>query len=162
MTLRILAGCLFGSLIAVAQSQPQRPPRPPVAWWDNPVANGLELTEAQKTRVDRIRKDSTDRVILKRDAVDRAERELDAVFAAFNGTKADWDRAKLAIDALAQARGDLTKEMSIVMLKMRAVLTIDQWKMLESRAQSAPGRDRDKGRGRGFRGPGSVFNDSKP
>jgi Spy/CpxP family protein refolding chaperone len=102
-------------------------------------------------RVNRIRKDHTDRVLQKREAVDRAETELAAVFDA---PKIDWpNKARPAIDALALARGELTKEMSIMMLRMRAVLTLDQWKMLEARLQNPPERG-GKGRGRGYRGPG--------
>jgi len=159
MTLRGFILCLASVVLLGAQPGGQAPPPPPpIAWWDNPVANGLELTDAQKDQVNVIRKQHNDRLLQRREAVDRAERELDAVF---NSATADRERARVAIDQLASARGELTREVSWMMLRMRGVLTFDQWKMLEARRQNPP--DRGKGRGRGYRGPGSGpgFNDAK-
>jgi Spy/CpxP family protein refolding chaperone len=150
MNLRLAALFLAGASFLAAQ--PPRP-APPIAWWENPVANGLDLTDAQKDSVNRIRKIFNERVVQKREAIDRAEAELDAIF---NAPAIDWDKARVTVDQLAQARADLTRDVSIMMLRMRAVLTFDQWKTLEARRQTLQSRDpRGKGRGRGFpRGPG--------
>lgn len=161
MKVRILALCLSGALLLAGQPagqpQPTRTP-PPIAWWENPVANGLDLSDAQIERVNNIRREFNDRLLQKREAVDRAERELDAIF---NSPSIDLQKARPAIDQLANARRDITRDLSWMMLRMRDVLTIDQWKTLEARRLSPP--ERGKGRGRGFRGPGSGpgFNDAK-
>lgn len=163
MTFRVLALFLTGVLLAAQPpNQQRRPGPPPFAWWENPVANGLQLTDEQMNRVNKIRKDHTDLVLQKREAVERAEADLAAIF---DSPKIEWPKARPAVDALALARGELTKEMSVMMLRMRSVLTIDQWKMLEARLQPPPDRD-GKGRGRGYRGqggPGSGpgFNERK-
>ncbi len=158
-----LAGAL--SLFAQQQQQPHRPP-PPIAWWENPVANGLDLTDAQKDKVNTIQRQSNEQIAPKREALEHAEAELDAIF---NAPTIDPQKAKVAVDQLAQARADLTRDVSIMMLRMRRVLTYDQWKMLEARRQNPdPSERRGKGRGRGFpRGPGSPsgsgpgFNETK-
>lgn len=154
MNLRVPVLALACAFFSEAQP-PQGPPRPPVAWWENPVANGLELTDAQRERVDNIRKGFNERLVQKREAAERAERELDAIF---NAPKVDWESAKAAVDQLAIARRDLTRDLAWMMVRMRDVLTLEQWKTLEARRQDP--RDLRSGKGRG-RGPRPGFSETK-
>src|SRR5678815_1169445 len=49
-------------------------------WWDSPIANGLELTDAQRTQIRSVTGDFRGRMMEVRDAVRKAENDLDAVF----------------------------------------------------------------------------------
>jgi Spy/CpxP family protein refolding chaperone len=157
MNIRVFVFLVAGACVIGAQP-PQGPPPPPIAWWENPIGNGLELTDAQRERVARLSKEFNDRLVQKRASLDRAEQELNEVF---NANTIDWERARTAIDQLANARRDMTRDLSWMTLRMRDVLTLDQWKTLEARRQNPPDR-RGKGRGRGYRGPGgSGYSETK-
>lgn len=126
---------LLASVPALAQ--------PPVAWWENPVANGLTLSDVQKERINGILRDHRDALTSARDAAERAEQDLDTIY---NAEAIDWARARAAIDQLVKARADLTQNLARMTLRLRAVLTIDQWRTLQGRG--ATGRA-GKGRGPG-------------
>ncbi|MEI9811206.1 MAG: periplasmic heavy metal sensor [Acidobacteriota bacterium] len=126
-------------------------PRPPFSpWWENPVANGLDLTEAQTKRVQDIAKEFNVKAVQLREAVDKAERDLEAVF---NADTVDWQKGRQAIEQLVAVRSELTRDLARMTLRMRAVLSIDQWRTLQIREAMNPGPGRGKGRGRGFRPP---------
>jgi Spy/CpxP family protein refolding chaperone len=115
-----------------------------VAWWENPVANGLTLTETQKDRIGHIVRDHKDRLATDRQEVDRAERELEGVF---NADTIDFQKGKLVTDQLVKARSELTQDMVRMTLRLRAVLTPEQWKTLQDRNAAAPATKGDRGRG---------------
>ena len=62
----------------------------------------------------------------------KAEGDLDAVF---NEDTVDQRRGAEAIDRLTKARADMTKSVSEMSLRMRAVLTTQQWQELQRRQQ---------------------------
>lgn len=136
MTARILllTAALCIAPLAVAQ--------PPIPWWENPVGNGLTLTESQWDRVKRILAECRDRIDQERADVERAELEMENIF---NGERIDWPRARPAIDQLAKARSILTQDLTTMTLRLRSVLTVDQWRTLQARGATG----RPKGRGPG-------------
>jgi Spy/CpxP family protein refolding chaperone len=156
---------LLGAVIAPATlpaqgplpSQEVRPPRPFVAWWEGPWWNGraaqaLSLSDAQKTEINGIAKDYRVRMRDLRDALEKADRDVEA---AFSENPVDQKKANDAIEKLAAARGDLTRSLSQMSLKMRMVLTADQWQELRERSVLGRG-ERGIGRGRrGFEGRGT-------
>lgn len=121
----------------------------PIAWWENPVAAGLNLTDEQRSRVSGIAREFRQRLVLKREETNRAEREFEEVF---NADVVDSERGNAAIERLAKARAELTRDVSQMTLRMRAVLTTEQWRELQSQ-RAERGKGPQKGRGSGFRAP---------
>jgi Spy/CpxP family protein refolding chaperone len=125
------------------------PAQVPRAWWNNPVANGLSLSAEQKTEIATIAEEYRTRLSQQSEETDRAEAELEEVF---NADTVDWRRGEQAIAQLVKARGELTNHISRMSLRMRAVLTPQQWQTLQARSR---GPVRPAGRGPGVgRGPG--------
>jgi len=112
------------------------------AWWDSPVAQNLHLTDAQTKQIRATVKEYRDRIVDLRATVEKAEGDLDDVF---NENPVDQRKANDAIDRLATARGELTKNLSQMSLKLRSVLTTEQWQELQRRQ---PGRSGPNGRRR--------------
>ena len=86
-----------------------------------------------------------------RKSIESADRDLEAVFN--NENPVDHRKAGEAIERLAGARGDMTRALSQMSLKLRTVLTAEQWQELQRRQ---PGRLGFPTGGR--RGPGGRPN----
>jgi Spy/CpxP family protein refolding chaperone len=121
----------------------------PVAWWENPVAAGLTLSDAQRDQINGIARDYRDRLVQKREEANRAEQELEGIF---NADVVDTQRGRIAIDRLARARADLTKDVSRMTLQMRTVLTTEQWRTLQNRREDRKSGDRQGQRAAGRKG----------
>ncbi len=156
---------LKGFLLAVAMAgalAAQVPPRfnSPTSfpWWNNPVANGLNnLTDAQTKQIGATVAEYRDRLRDLYAQVNTAESGLEEIF---NQETIDQRKADQAVDQLANARGDLTRTLSQMSLKLRTVLTAEQWQDLQNRqrARNAAGR----GPGSRRRGPGSITKGAPP
>lgn len=103
-------------------------PRGPRPWWDKEVAKELNLTDAQTQQMNQIQHDFRQRMFTVRDEVNKAEAAVDA---AFNEDPVDSAKADAAIERLATARSELTKAVSQMDLKLRMILTAQQWKQLK-------------------------------
>lgn len=147
---------LFAALPLALYAQGQRAfPGWERPWWDSPLVQDLNLTEAQQNDIRATVKDYRDRVVDIRKAVESADRDLEAVFNSENPV--DQRKASEAIERLASARGDMTRALSQMSLKLRTVLTAEQWQELQRR--------RPGGLGSGFggkRGPGGRRGPSAP
>src|SRR5689334_3106759 len=75
-------------------------------WWDSPIVKGLDLTDAQRTEIRSVIGEYRGRMLEVRNAVRKAEGDLDAVF---NEDTVDQRRGAEAIDRLTKARSDMTK-----------------------------------------------------
>lgn len=117
-----------------------RGPRP---WWDADVARNLNLSEAQQKQVAQIMHEFRPRMREVQQAVNRADAD---VTASFNEEPVDQTKANDAINRLAAARFDLTKAVSQADLKLRTVLTAQQWQEMRRPRTWA---DRPNGRKRG-------------
>ena len=115
------------SLPALAQ-----PPQGFFPWWDSPVAKELNLSEAQRQQIRDTVRDYRDRMIDLRAVVEKSEAEVEELF---NEDPVDARRAGEAIDKLVAARGELMRAMSHMNLKLRAVLTGQQWRELQNRGR---------------------------
>jgi Spy/CpxP family protein refolding chaperone len=122
--------------------------QPPIAWWENPVANGLTLSEAQQSRINEILREYSSRLTAERWEAERAEREFERVI---NAETMDYQQGQAAIDRLVKARGVFTEDFSQFTLVLRAVLTADQWSSLQNRRG---GRGREGGKGPRLEGRG--------
>jgi Spy/CpxP family protein refolding chaperone len=105
-------------------------PRSFYPWWDGQIASGLNLSPAQKDQVRGVVSAYRTRLAEARAAAMRAE---DAVEAAFNEETVSEDKANAAIRDLAAARQNVTLIVSEMSLKLRMVLSQDQWKELQRR-----------------------------
>jgi Spy/CpxP family protein refolding chaperone len=115
-------------------------------WWDSPLVSGLDLTDAQRTEIRSVIRDYRGKMMEVRGAVQKAEGDLDAVF---NEDAVDQRRGSEAIDRLTKARADMTKSVSEMSLRMRAVLTTQQWQELQRRQREQGSRLENAGRGPG-------------
>jgi Spy/CpxP family protein refolding chaperone len=115
-------------------------------WWDGPMVNGLDLTDAQRTQIRTVVQEYRGRMMEVRGAVQKAESDLDQVF---NEDTVDQRRGADAIDRLTKARADMTKSVSEMSLRMRAVLTSQQWQELQRRQREQGSRLENAGRGPG-------------
>jgi Spy/CpxP family protein refolding chaperone len=123
---------------AMLAAQGPRGPRVPRDWWDNPVADGLNLSDAQRKQIQTTIREYRNRLVDARAAVDKAEGAMDDVFNSDGAV--DQKRANEAVDRLASARSDLTKVVSQMSLRMRGVLNTQQWQELQRRRGGGPGR----------------------
>lgn len=145
--------CLLPCLILVvpAMLHAQGPRGGFFPWWDGPIASGLDLSDAQRAQIRSVIREYRGRMLEVRDAVQKAETDLDEVF---NEDSVDQRRGAEAIDRLVKARADMTKSVSEMSLRMRAILTPQQWQSLrqrDARLESVgrpPGPPRGPGRSR--------------
>ena len=142
---KCLLPCLLLALPAALSAQGPRGGFFP--WWDGPMAAGLDLTEAQSAEIRSVIREYRGRMLEVRDAVTRAEGDLEAVF---NEDTIDQRRGSEAIDRLTKARAEMTRAVSEMSLRMRAVLTTAQWQQLQRR-QDARVENAGRGGGRGRR-----------
>ena len=121
-------------------------------WWDSPIVSGLDLSDAQRAEIRSVIGEYRGKMQEVRSAVQKAESDLDQVF---NEDTVDQRRGSEAIDRLTKARADMTKSVSEMSLRMRAVLTSQQWQELQRRQREQASGIENAGRGSGpQRGPG--------
>jgi Spy/CpxP family protein refolding chaperone len=101
-------------------------------------AHDLNLSEAQQKQIAAICKESAKKVFDLREAWNKAETELQA---AFDESPVDQTKSNIAIEHLTAARSDLFRATSQLDLKIRTVLTDEQWHELKQRERrGGPGR----------------------
>jgi Spy/CpxP family protein refolding chaperone len=114
------------------------------------VVTSLDLTDAQTKQLNAIQASYVNRLMDLRAAATKAENNLEDVFKQ---APSDELKAEAAEDEYVNARANLTRELTRLSLKMRNVLTADQWQDLLN-LQS--GRGPRVGQGRGRRGTSPV------
>jgi Spy/CpxP family protein refolding chaperone len=98
----------------------------------------LNLSEAQQKQIAAICKDSYKKVFDLRETWNKAEKELQA---AFDESPVDQVKSNNAIEHLTAARTDVFRATSQMDLKIRTVLTDEQWQELKKRERrGGPGR----------------------
>jgi len=117
---------VFPAMLA-AQGPRQGPAWWESAWWNSPLVQNLDLSEA----------------------VQRADGDLEI---ALGESSLDQRKANEAIEHLASARGELTRTLSQMTLRLRTILTNEQWQELQNRQA-----ERRAGPLGGRRGPGGRF-----
>jgi len=90
----LLAGMILALPAALSAQGPRAGFFP---WWDSPLVSGLDLTDAQRTEIRSVIRDYRGKMMEVREAVQKAEGELDAVF---NEDTVDQRRGSEAIDRL--------------------------------------------------------------
>lgn len=100
------------------------------SWWESPLAADLNLSDDQVKQIRATVSQYRGRLSDLRGAVGRAEQEVQN---AFNEETVDQKRAGDAIEQLVTARGELFRATSQMDLKLRAILTAEQWQDLQAR-----------------------------
>lgn len=116
--------------LGLAAVVPAQLPKGFYPWWGSPVVHDLNLSDDQKQQIRTTVKDYRPHLVELRAEVERAEGDLEY---QFNQQPVDTRKANEAIDRLAAARSDLTRTLSQMSLKLRAVLTQQQWQELQKR-----------------------------
>ncbi|PYV15934.1 MAG: hypothetical protein DMG07_08715 [Acidobacteria bacterium] len=125
-TMTVLRVLVLLSTVAVARAQvPAMFP-----WWEGPIVRDLGLSEAQKKQILQTVDESRDRMAELRAAVVSAE---NAFRDEMNANQVDTRKAEDAIEKLVAARGDLMRAISQMSLKLRQVVTPEQWQELQKR-----------------------------
>jgi Spy/CpxP family protein refolding chaperone len=97
--------------------------------WVNPeVAKQLNMSETQTQQMNQVNQDFRQRLFDVRAEVNKAEAAMDAVF---NEDPVDPTKGSDAINRLAAARSELTRAVSQRDLKIRTILTMQQWQQLQ-------------------------------
>lgn len=106
-------------------------PRAYFAWWDSPLVRDLNLSPAQQRQIRQTVREYRGKLVDIRAAMEKAELDVEE---AFDENTLDQRRAGDAIDRLANSRAELTRELSQMFLRLRMVLTPEQWQELQKRA----------------------------
>jgi Spy/CpxP family protein refolding chaperone len=139
-------------VLLCAQSSTDSQPRPPAGrgmmrpWWDSNVTRDMNLSDTQTKQIRTTVQEFRGRMMDLRATVNKAEGELQS---AFNEDPVDQKKANDAIDHLVTARGELMRATSQMDLKLRTVLTAQQWQELQNRQRSWPGPGPGRRRGPG-------------
>jgi Spy/CpxP family protein refolding chaperone len=131
---------LLSSLLLLPVLLPAQPPRAYFPWWDGKLVADLNLSTEQREKIRSILREHRNKLIDERAAVEKAEAEVEDLFGE---SELDESRAQPAIDRLVEARSALTRSFTEMGLKLRRVLTTEQWKELQQRRSRA---DRPFGR----------------
>ena len=121
---RLLILAVLGAASLLAQM-----PRGIFPWWNRPeIARNLNLTPGQRQEIRGLVQQYRPHLINVRMEVNQAEQ---ALVQEFNRNPVDPAKANIAIERLVDARSDLTRTLSQLSLKLRLVLTDNQWQQLE-------------------------------
>ncbi len=112
-----------------------QPPRGYFAWWNSPLARDINLSEDQRKQIREVVRDYRNKLIDSRAAVEKAEGDVEDLF---NEDQVDTRRTGEAVERLAAARADLTRTFSQMSLKLRTILTPQQWQELRKRRAQQP------------------------
>lgn len=116
-------------LLAVVPLSAQLP-RKFYAWWSSPVVQDLNLTVEQQRKVRETLQEYRPHLQDIRTAVDGAEENVEEQFST---DPLDPQRVNQAIERLISARAELTRTLTQMSLKLRTVLTHQQWQELQRR-----------------------------
>jgi Spy/CpxP family protein refolding chaperone len=105
---------------------------PPGTWWrDSETVQKLNLTDAQAQQIEKAFQDTRQALELAGRNLHQQELALDPLI---NTEPLDEARISAQLDAIAQARLNLEKVNSSMLMAVRKALTLDQWKTLQSLA----------------------------
>lgn len=99
-------------------------------WWESPIAQDLNLTPEQRKQIQATLREYRDRLIEQRAAVQKAEGQ---VMDLMNEDQVNEAKSREAIEKLVAARAELMRTVSLMSLRLRTVLTPQQWQELRKR-----------------------------
>lgn len=99
-------------------------------WWNSPLVQNLELSDTQRKEIRTTVREYRGHLMDLREAVQRADGDLEI---ALGESTPDQRKANEAIEHLATARAELTRTISQMTLRLRTILTNEQWQELQKR-----------------------------
>ncbi len=144
----VLAFMFLMPCAAMAQLVSPPPPPPPPSpphdlgrWWKNSeVVRELQLSDAQISKIEQTFYEHRLKLIDLRAELERQEARLQPLIES---SQPDEGSVSAQIDLVLAARGKLEKANAMMMLSIRRVLSIEQWKKLqEIQQQRQPGPQR--------------------
>ena len=127
----LIPGMLWAQAAAPAAARAQGPAWWESAWWNGPLVQNLDLTEAQRKEIRNTVREYRGHLLDLREAAQRTDEDLDALL---NASPLDRRKATEAIERLANARAELTRTLSQMTLRLRTILSDEQWQELQQRA----------------------------
>lgn len=127
----LLTAILVPGILCAQAARPQGPAWWESAWWSGPLVQNLELSDAQRKEIRNTVRDYRGHLLDLREAAQRTDDDLDAILGA---SPLDKRKASEAIDKLATARAELTRTISQMTLRLRTILSDEQWQQLQQRA----------------------------
>ncbi len=126
-----LLALLLAPCLATAQG-PLGPPHPPDLgkWWKNSeIVRELQLSEAQTNQIEQTFLEQRLKLIDLRAELEKQEARLQPLIEA---DQPDESKVSAQIDQVLAARGRLEKANALMMLSIRRVLSVEQWKKLQA------------------------------
>ncbi len=126
-----LLALLLAPCLAAAQGPPG-PPHPPDLgkWWKNSeIVRELQLSEAQTNQIEQTFLEQRLKLIDLRAELEKQEARLQPLIEA---DQPDESKVSAQIDQVLAARGRLEKANALMMLSIRRVLSVEQWKKLQA------------------------------
>lgn len=120
----LLLLCLAAAAFASAQNRANFP------WWNSPVTADLNLSPAQSQKIHQIVRSYRDRLFDARNNQQKAEAELEDLL---NDPEVTPEAARPVIERAATARANTTRTFLEMSVRLRSVLTLDQWRILVRR-----------------------------
>lgn len=99
-------------------------------WWDSPIARDLNLTDDQNKQIIAVLREFRPQMTNLRATLEIAEGDLTDIM---NEDAVNTVKANEAIEKVIAARGELTLAVSKMSLRLRLVLTPQQWRELQRR-----------------------------
>ena len=130
MLKRFLAAAVLPAVLLAQPARRQGPALWEGAWWNSPIVQNMDLSETQRKDIRGTVREYRGHLLDLREAVQRADSDLEI---ALGESPVDQRKANEAIEHLATARGELTRTLSQMTLRLRTILTSDQWQELQRR-----------------------------
>lgn len=105
-------------------------------WWDSPLVRDLTLTAEQHRKVREAVRESRPKLFQQRALLETAEGDLADML---NEEHVDAGKAGEAIERVLAARSELARTVSQMSLRLRLILTVEQWRLLQERQRRLPG-----------------------
>ncbi len=106
-------------------------------WWMNPaMVQKLALADAQVQQIEKVFQEHRSQLLDLGSALEKQEAALEPLITADHLNEG---QIAVQIDKIAQTRANLEKSNSMMLLAMRRVLTVDQWKQLQSQRMGPRG-----------------------
>jgi len=121
---RVLAVCVVLAGVSLFGQASKGP------WWNGQTIKELNLNADQMRQMRETVREYRPRLQELRASVQKAEQDLENVF---NADTIDNQKANEAIDHLVAARSDLSRTLAQMGLKLRTVLTLQQWEEVQKR-----------------------------
>jgi Spy/CpxP family protein refolding chaperone len=110
-------------------------------WWNDPgTVEKLKLTDVQRKSMDDVLLEHREKLVDLRGSLEKAELEMEPMMG---GDQPNEAKILAQIDKVAQARAELEKANARFLLAIRAKLTPEQWKLLQSERTERERRQRD-------------------